>query len=153
MIAAAVARPALRRRPRRTATRFAQRSAHGGPYPRGRYPRESRAAPRRPLTALRHLVHVGAGPRLFVLSAGMLATAFLLALLYLRFATSIAAGGYERHALEARRDELRRENALLDLQLRRLDAPARIEAEAQRLGLQKAARTLYLTTGPSLTVR
>ena len=94
-----------------------------------------------------------AGARLFVLSAGVLASAFLTALLYLRFATSIAANGYDLHALETRRDELARENALLQLQVERLDAPARIEGEAQRIGLVKAARTLFLTAGPSVTLR
>ena len=113
---------------------------------------ESRSAARRPL-ARRRSPRVGAGPRLFVLGAGMLATAFLLALLYLRFATSIAAGGYDLHTLQAQRDELRRENQLLELQLQRLDSPARIEAAAQRLGLQKATRVLYITTGPTFTLR
>ncbi|OLC58520.1 MAG: hypothetical protein AUH85_00655 [Chloroflexi bacterium 13_1_40CM_4_68_4] len=93
------------------------------------------------------------GARLFVLSAGVLATAFLTALLYLRFATSIAASGYDLHDLEARRDELVRQNQLLQLQIDRLDAPSRIEAEAQRLGLVKASRTLFLTAGPPVTLR
>lgn len=98
-------------------------------------------------------MRLGAGARLFLLSAGVLATAFLTALLYLRFATAIAAGGYDVHALEARRDELRRQNELLALRLQRLDAPARLEAEAQRIGLVKATRILFLTTGSSLTLR
>jgi hypothetical protein len=91
--------------------------------------------------------------RLFALAAGALATAFLTALLYLRFATSIAASGYDLHELDARRDELVRQNQLLQLQIDRLDAPSRIEAEAQKLGLVKAARTLFLTAGPSVTLR
>ncbi len=112
---------------------------------------ESRSAARRPRAALRS-ARVGAGPRLFALGAAVLGAAFLTALLYLRFATSIAATGYDMHALDARREELRRENQLLELQLQRLDAPARVEAAAQRLGLVKAARTLYLNSGP-LTLR
>lgn len=83
----------------------------------------------------------------------MLAAAFLVALLYLHFATSIAAGGYDLQALESRRDELRRGNQLLELRAHRLDAPARIEAAAQKLGLRKAARTLFLTAGPTVTRR
>ena len=79
--------------------------------------------------------------------------ALLTALLYLRFTTVIAAGGYDLHALEARRDDLRRENGLLRLQLGRLDAPTRIEAEARRLGLQKVARPLYITTGSTVSAR
>lgn len=126
--------PAARRRPRRNVTW------------------ESRTAARRP-AARKRTVRVGAGPRLFVLSAGMLASAFLVALLYLRFATSIAAGGYDLQSLEDRRDELRRANQLLELEVQRLDAPARIEAEARRIGLVKATRTLFLTAGPSVTLR
>lgn len=91
--------------------------------------------------------------RIFVLSAGVLAAAFLTALLYLRFATSIAAGGYDLHALEGQRNELVRQNQLLQLRIDRLDAPARIEAEAQRIGLVKAAHTLFLVAGPSVTMR
>ena len=83
----------------------------------------------------------------------MLASAFLTALLYLRFATSIAASGYDLHDLRARRDELTRQNQLLQLQLDRLDAPARIEAEAKRLGLVKAAQTVFLNAGSSVTLR
>lgn len=114
-----------------------------------------RVRPRRTARVSRPRVAVsfGAGGRLFVLSAGMLATAFLLALLYLRFATSIAAGGYDLHSLEARRDELQRENALLQLQRERLASPARIEAAAKQLGLVKADRTLFLTAGSSVTLK
>jgi hypothetical protein len=114
--------------------------------------RRSAATPRR-RGAVRRRVSFDASARIFVLSAGVLATAFLTALLYLRFATSIAANGYDLHDLEARRDELARQNALLQLRIDRLDAPARIEAEAQRLGLVKAAHTLFLTAGPAVTLR
>ena len=114
--------------------------------------RRSAATPAR-RNALHRRVAFDAGARLFVLSAGVLATAFLTALLYLRFATSIAAGGYDLHDLQARRDEIARQNALLQLQIDRLDAPSRIEAEAQRLGLVKAARTLFITAGPAVTLR
>ncbi len=92
-------------------------------------------------------VTLGAAPRLFLLSAGALATAFLASLLYLHFATAIATGGYELHALESRRAELQREHDLLEVQLRRLDAPTRIESEARRLGLAKAARVFVIDTG------
>ncbi len=37
------------------------------------------------------------------------------------------------------RDELRRQNALLVIESARLDSPARVETEAQRLGLVRAA--------------
>lgn len=96
------------------------------------------------------LPRAGAGVRIFVLSVGVLSTAFLLALLYLHFSTAIASGGYTVQELERRRDEVRRENQLLELQLRRLDAPTRLEAEAQRLGLQKARAFMHLGSGPAV---
>jgi hypothetical protein len=37
------------------------------------------------------------------------------------------------------RDELRRQNALLEVDNARLDAPARIDAEARKLGLVRVA--------------
>jgi hypothetical protein len=123
---------------------------------RGAPSRRARARPR-PAAARRARrgspSALGAGPRLFALCAGVLGAAFLVALLYLRSATSIAAGGYDLQALESRRDELRRENQLLELRAHRLDSPARIEAAAQQLGLRKAARTLLLTAGPTVTRR
>jgi hypothetical protein len=51
----------------------------------------------------------------------------------------VSAAGYEAQRLEAQRDELRRQNALLLIESARLDSPARIEADAQRLGLVRAA--------------
>jgi hypothetical protein len=134
---------ALRAAPRRqTARRAATRTSS----------RPKRAVARSRVGARRR-VSVDASARLFVLSAGVLASAFLTALLYLRFATSIAASGYDLHDLRARRDELTRQNQLLQLQLDRLDAPARIEAEAKRLGLVKAAQTVFLNAGSSVTLR
>src|SRR5205823_1247807 len=64
---------------------------------------------------------------------------FLLALLYLAQATAVSAAGYEAQRLAAQRDELRRQNALLVIESTRLDSPARVEADAQRLGLVRAA--------------
>ena len=60
-------------------------------------------------------------------------------LLYLAQATAVSAAGYEVQRLAAQRDELRRQNALLEVESARLDSPARIEAGAARLGLVRAA--------------
>ena len=60
-------------------------------------------------------------------------------LLYLAQATAVSAAGYEVQRLAAQRDELRRQNALLEVESARLDSPARIEADASRLGLVRAA--------------
>ncbi|HET8569458.1 MAG TPA: hypothetical protein VFM93_10780 [Candidatus Limnocylindria bacterium] len=73
--------------------------------------------------------------RSFAAAAAAIASGFLLAALYLSQITGLSARDYEVQRLEAQRDELRRQHALLDVQLARLDAPARIELQAQRLGL------------------
>ncbi|MGI8878244.1 MAG: hypothetical protein ACR2G8_06470 [Candidatus Limnocylindria bacterium] len=75
--------------------------------------------------------------RTFGVTAAAIAAGFLLALLYLGQITGVSAHGYEMQRLEAHRDELRRQSALLDVQLAKLDAPARIEAQAARLGLAR----------------
>jgi len=77
--------------------------------------------------------------RSFLLASTVIVSCFLLVLLYLSQATAVSAAGYEAQRLEAQRDELRRQNALLVIESARLDSPARVEAEAQRLGLVRAA--------------
>jgi len=73
--------------------------------------------------------------RSFLGAAAAIAAAFALALVYLAGTTGVASGGYEAQRLQSSRDELHRQNALLELELARLDSPARIEAEAKRIGL------------------
>jgi len=77
--------------------------------------------------------------RSFLLVSGVIVSCFLLVLLYLAQATAVSAAGYEAQRLAAQRDELRRQNALLVIESARLDSPARVETEAQRLGLVRAA--------------
>ena len=77
--------------------------------------------------------------RTFVAVSAVIAFVFILAMLYLGQATAVSTRGYEAQRLEAARDELRRQNALLEVESARLDAPARIETEAQRLGLTRVA--------------
>lgn len=74
----------------------------------------------------------------FVTVSAAIAVVFVLAMLYLGQATAISTRGYEAQRLEQTRDELRRQNALLEVENARLDAPARIESEAQKLGLARA---------------
>lgn len=73
--------------------------------------------------------------RSFGAASAAILVAFVLALMYLGSSTGVASLGYEAQRLQAERDEVRRQNALLDVQLATLASPARIEAEAQRLGL------------------
>jgi hypothetical protein len=77
--------------------------------------------------------------RSFFVASGVIVSCFLLVLLYLAQATSVSAAGYEAQRLAAQRDELRRQNALLVIESARLDSPGRVETEAQRLGLVRAA--------------
>jgi len=77
--------------------------------------------------------------RSFLVASGVIVACFLLVLLYLAQATAVSAAGYEAQRLAAQRDEVRRQNALLAIESARLDSPARVETEAQRLGLVRAA--------------
>ncbi len=72
-------------------------------------------------------------------ASAAIALVFLLAMLYLSQATAVSTSGYEVQRLEAVRDELRRQNALLEVANARLDAPARIEAEAKKIGLVRVS--------------
>jgi hypothetical protein len=77
--------------------------------------------------------------RSFMLASGVIVACFLVVLLYLAQATAVSAASYEAQRLAAQRDEIRRQNALLMIESARLDSPARVETEAQRLGLVRAA--------------
>jgi len=102
-----------------------------------------RPFPTRPRTHAVPRRRQGAGTtwevRTFVVVSAAICALFLLIVLYLAQATSVATRGYETQRLERVRDELRRQNALLEVETARLDSPARIEAEARRLGLVRAA--------------
>lgn len=97
-------------------------------------PRHGHAVPQR-----RHTAGTTWEVRTFVVVAAAICAVFLLVVLYLSQATAVATRGYETQRLERVRDELRRQNALLEVESARLDSPARIEAEARRLGLVRAA--------------
>lgn len=77
--------------------------------------------------------------RSFGAASAAILVAFVLALVYLGSSTGVASLGYEAQRLQAQRDELRRQNALLDVELATLASPARIEAAAERLGLVRLA--------------
>ena len=91
--------------------------------------------------------------RSFLLASGVIVACFLLVLLYLAQATAVSAAGYEAQRLEAQRDELRRQNALLAIESARLDSPARVETEAQRLGLVRAATIRVVVTEAAAATR
>jgi cell division protein FtsL len=113
---------------------------------RRQFPSRSRSAhatPRR-----RHGVGTTWEVRTFVVVSAAICAVFLLTVLYLSQATTVATRGYEAQRLEQQRDELRRQNALLEVESARLDSPARIEAEARRLGLVRAAAVTVVQAEP-----
>lgn len=77
--------------------------------------------------------------RTFVVTTALIASVFVLAMLYLAQTTTVSTLGYEAQRLQQTRDELRRQNALLEVENARLDSPARIQTEATKLGLVRAA--------------
>jgi hypothetical protein len=83
--------------------------------------------------------HTTAEVRTFVAVSAAIGFVFVLAMLYLAQTTTVSARGYEAQRLMQVRDELRRQNALLEVDNARLDAPARIDAEARKLGLIRVA--------------
>ena len=90
--------------------------------------------------------------RSFACAIVAIVASFLLVLLYLWLATAVSAAGYDAQRLTALRDELRRQNALLEIESTRLDSPARIEAAAQRSGLVRAG-TIRLLTAEALAAK
>jgi hypothetical protein len=90
--------------------------------------------------------------RSFLGAAGAIAVAFVLALTYLAGTTGVASVGYEAQRLQAQREELRRQNTLLELELARLASPARIETEAKRIGLIRVTYVPVVSADP-LTAR
>lgn len=86
--------------------------------------------------------------RTFVAVSAAIAAVFLIAMLYLGQATTVSARGYEAQRLAEQRDELRRQNALLEVENARLDSPARIETEAAKLGLVRVATLPVVTIDP-----
>ncbi|HUG06080.1 MAG TPA: hypothetical protein VMQ78_06055 [Candidatus Limnocylindria bacterium] len=105
--------------------------------------RGGHAKPRR-----RHAAGATWEVRTFAVVSAAICAIFLLVVLYLSHATAVATNGYETQRLERVRDELRRQNALLEVESARLDSPARIEAEASRLGLVRAASIAVVQAEP-----
>jgi hypothetical protein len=106
-------------------------------------PRHTHAVSRR-----RHAAGTTWEVRTFVVASAAICAVFFLVVLYLSQATAVATRGYETQRLESVRDELRRQNALLEVESARLDSPARIEAEARRLGLVRAAAVPVVQVEP-----
>ncbi|MEA2662482.1 MAG: hypothetical protein QOH08_2054 [Chloroflexota bacterium] len=76
--------------------------------------------------------------RIFGLAIAAIVMCFALALVYVSQTTALSVAGYDVQKLAAQRDELRRQNSLLEVQSARLDSPARIAVDAKRLGMVHA---------------
>ena len=100
---------------------------------RAAHPRPSPAPLRREAT--RAVAAASWDLRIFGLAIAAIVLAFGLAVVYVSQATALSVAGYDLQKLAAQRDELRRQNSLLEVQSARLDSPARIAAGAQRLGM------------------
>ncbi len=86
--------------------------------------------------------------RAFVAASSAICVVFVLVLLYLAQATAVASRGYDAQRLQRSLAELRRQNALLEVENARLDAPARIEAEAKRIGLVRLSTIRVVQAEP-----
>lgn len=109
--------------------------------PARRHP-ASRIAPARRATASWEI-------RSFAAVLAFIVGLFVVAVLYLGQTTAVSAGGYEVQRLTDARDELRRQNALLEVRIARLDSPTRVETEATKLGLVRA-RTVPIISAETL---
>ena len=76
--------------------------------------------------------------RIFALAIAAIVFCFALAVVYVSQTTALSVAGYDVQKIAAQRDELRRQNALLEVQSARLDSPNRIAADAARLGMVRA---------------
>ena len=86
--------------------------------------------------------------RSFVAVSAAIAFVFVLAMLYLAQTTTVSARGYQAQRLEQTLAEVRRQNALLEVEIARLDAPARIDAEARKIGLVRIANSPVVRLEP-----
>lgn len=124
-----------------------------------RAPRRRNAVPDR--TPRAHRLVIGRTPavaavraaswdlRIFGLAIAVIAFCFALAVLYVSQTTALSVAGYDVQKLAAQRDELRRQTSLMEVQSARLDSPARIAADAQRLGMVRAR---YVPVIPAQTL-
>lgn len=139
--------------PRRgtSAAGAARRSRRAGSGIRPRRGTRSRAvAVRAPIAAVRA---ASWDVRVFGAAIAAIVFCFALALVYVSQTTALSVAGYDVQKLAAQRDELRRQNSLLEIQSTRLDSPARIAAGARRLGMVQARYVPVIPAQPLIAKR
>jgi hypothetical protein len=125
-------------------------SSAAGKARRSRCAGSSRPLPRRPIAAVRA---ASWDLRVFGSAIAAIVFCFVLALVYVSQTTALSVAGYDVQKLAAQRDELRRQNSLLEVQSARLDSPARIAADAQRLGMVRARYVPVIPAQPLIAKR
>jgi cell division protein FtsL len=91
--------------------------------------------------------------RIFGSAIAAIVFCFVLAVVYVSQTTALSVAGYDVQKLAAQRDELRRQNSLLEVQSARLDSPARIAVDAQRLGMLRARYVPVIPAQPLIAKR
>jgi cell division protein FtsL len=91
--------------------------------------------------------------RVFGAAIAAIIFCFALALLYVSQTTALSVAGYDVQKLAAQRDEVRRQTSLLEVQGARLDSPARIASDAQRLGMIHARYVPVIPPQPLIAKR
>lgn len=91
--------------------------------------------------------------RIFGSAIAAIVFCFALALVYVSQTTALSVAGYDVQKLAAQRDEVRRQNSLLEVQSARLDSPARIASAAQRLGMVRARYVPVIPAQPLIAKR
>jgi len=133
----------------------ARRGRRVSAVPTRRTPHRGRAGevPLRREAARRALGSSSWDLRIFGIAIATIVFAFGLALLYVSQTTALSVAGYDVQKRAAERDELLRQNALLEVQVARLDSPARIAAGAQRLGMVHARYVPVIPAQPLIAKR
>ena len=126
-----------------------------GPLAADRAPRDRRSGevPLRREASRRAFATASWDLRIFGIAIAAIVFAFGLALLYVSQTTALSVAGYDVQKRAAQRDELLRQNALLEVQVARLDSPARIAAGAQRLGMIHARYVPVIPAQPLIAKR
>jgi cell division protein FtsL len=91
--------------------------------------------------------------RIFGFAIAAIVFCFAIALVYVSQTTALSVAGYDVQKLAAQRDELRRQNSLLEIQETRLESPARIAADAKRLGMVQSRYVPVIPAQPLIAKR
>ena len=137
------------------AVRLVSASVEWGPSAAGNARRSRRAGSAVPRAhhAVRRISASSWDLRIFGSAIAAIVLCFAIALVYVSQTTALSVAGYDVQKLAAQRDELRRQNSLLEIQSARLDSPSRIATDAQRLGMVHARYVPVIQAQPLIAKR